>query len=549
LPRHFELLNHAELLRALMNLKGPPRRAADPDDASQLLHDLELHQLELEVQNLELRHAQMALEESRSRYMDLYDFAPVACCTLDADGLVIEANLAAASLFRLQSSAFLGRPLASMVVLADRRAVREQIHACCSDSRASTIEIRLSIRQLAPITVQLFTAPILDPGYKFHGCRAALVDITARKRGEEKVRFLAAASRILASSFDYENNLADVVRAAVPLLGDLCFVHLRERGCRLRCLDVAFADACTETFRRAHRRLDVPADRSPQAQVLHTGQPILVEHGLSAPAGYVARSTMFVPLSVRGEALGVFTFIAATDHRYDQKDLELVQDLAARAAMAIDNAQLYQLAQQATRAREELLQTVSHDLSNPLDTVAQVLSGLTRTADQGSRLAEQLATASLAAERMKRLTADLHDLTSIPATEIALDRTGHKVLIVDDERDAREALRDILEGHGYSVAEAEHGRAALDLLRCTVSPPTMILLDLFMPVMSGGELMLELKKDAALARVPVILVSTARDLAREVTRLGAAGYVAKPIRIPHLLATMSASRPTATAPS
>ena len=71
--------------------------ALSPKEVRQILHELRVHQIELEMQNEELRGAQAKLEASRVRYFDLYDLAPVAYCTLSEKGLILEANLTAAT--------------------------------------------------------------------------------------------------------------------------------------------------------------------------------------------------------------------------------------------------------------------------------------------------------------------------------------------------------------------------------------------------------------------------------------------------------------------
>lgn len=85
-------------------------------------------------------------------------------------------------------------------------------------------------------------------------------------------------------------------------------------------------------------------------------------------------------------------------------------------------------------------------------------------------------------------------------------RAGH-VLIVDDDHEIRETIADVLTDAGYAVDQAENGRAALDHLLARDAEPDLILLDLTMPVMSGGEFVLEVSKHAKLRTVPVVVIS------------------------------------------
>lgn len=85
------------------------------------------------------------------------------------------------------------------------------------------------------------------------------------------------------------------------------------------------------------------------------------------------------------------------------------------------------------------------------------------------------------------------------------------VLVVDDDVELRDALRDLLEENGYDVYCAENGQEALDLLKRTDPAPGLILLDLMMPVMSGQEMLAALKQVHALAAIPVTIVSASED--------------------------------------
>jgi PAS domain-containing protein len=98
------------------------------DERDRLIHDLEVHQAELEAQNQQLREAHHQLEESRARYTDLYDFAPVAYCTFDSTGRVLEINLTGAAMLGTPRSRVLGKPFAVYVSENDRAAFRNHLH-------------------------------------------------------------------------------------------------------------------------------------------------------------------------------------------------------------------------------------------------------------------------------------------------------------------------------------------------------------------------------------------------------------------------------------
>jgi CheY-like chemotaxis protein len=115
-----------------------------------------------------------------------------------------------------------------------------------------------------------------------------------------------------------------------------------------------------------------------------------------------------------------------------------------------------------------------------------------------------------------------------------------RVLIVDDDPDIRASFRAVLEKEGYAVDDAEHGRAALDLLERGDHRPSVIVCDLDMPVMDGWKLRQELYANPRLARIPVIIASTiSAGVARVRARLAAAAYLCKPVDVQELLRVIS----------
>lgn len=119
-------------------------------------------------------------------------------------------------------------------------------------------------------------------------------------------------------------------------------------------------------------------------------------------------------------------------------------------------------------------------------------------------------------------------------TMAAVHQPTGVVLLVEDDADVRFMLSMILEAEGYQVATAADGREALDQLR-TRSRPSLILLDLMMPVMDGWRFRAEQQQDPALASIPVVVISAADGVPQKAASIGAAGYLRKPIDFDALL--------------
>ena len=156
-------------------------------DAQRVLHDLQVHQIELELQNEELRRAQGALEASRARYFDLYDLAPVGYLTVDANGVIVEANLTAATLLGVARGALARQPLSRFIVGddADRYYLRRK--QLFGTGAPQGFELRLSRKDGAPFAAWLEATVAPDDDGK-PACRVVISDITERKAIQEKLR-------------------------------------------------------------------------------------------------------------------------------------------------------------------------------------------------------------------------------------------------------------------------------------------------------------------------------------------------------------------------
>ena len=158
----------------------------DKEALAELVHELKVHQEELSAQNHQLIETQSALEESRDRYVDLYDFAPIGYMTIDPSGMIREMNLTAAGVLGRERGKIVGLPFSAFVLRADKPRFSEHLRQCLQAEHSSvTTELTLNIGNHLT-SVQLVT--------RRHGgdtsgepmFLTALIDITARKKLEQE---------------------------------------------------------------------------------------------------------------------------------------------------------------------------------------------------------------------------------------------------------------------------------------------------------------------------------------------------------------------------
>jgi PAS domain S-box-containing protein len=159
-----------------------------PADLQRALHDLQVHQIELELQNEELRRAQAALDASRARYFDLYDLAPVGYFTLDENGFILEANLTGASLLRVARGALVKQPLSRFVVGNDADNYYLHHKQLFKTGEPQAFELRLSRKSGSPFTAWI-EAAIAPDDRGARVCRVVVSDITERNVIQDKLRY------------------------------------------------------------------------------------------------------------------------------------------------------------------------------------------------------------------------------------------------------------------------------------------------------------------------------------------------------------------------
>ncbi|MFZ6178899.1 AAA family ATPase [Nannocystis pusilla] len=269
----------------------------------------------------------------------------------------------------------------------------------------------------------------------------------ARDAAEDEKRrsaFLAEAGALLAESLDYEKTFAHLAQLCVRGLADWCTIDVVE-GREIRRLVVAHRDPAMEPMVREIQRRYPPRWDSPNpaVTVLRTHEPLLTpelpdealraichdEEHLRLVRALGTRTGLSVPLIARGQTFGVLSLAsAAPGCRYGPVDLELAQEVAHRAAMALDNARLYRASQEAVRVRSEFLTVASHELNTPITSLMLAIQSLHRRARTERPMDPQTANRMLElvsrqGERLTRLINDLLDISRIETGPLPLALT------------------------------------------------------------------------------------------------------------------------------
>jgi signal transduction histidine kinase/CheY-like chemotaxis protein len=265
------------------------------------------------------------------------------------------------------------------------------------------------------------------------------VNITKQKQVEDGLRFLADASATLATIVDFESTLQKVAGLAVPHFADWCAVDMVEPDGALKRLAVVHADRSKVELVLELQKKYPPDPQAPHGvyHVVRTGasdmmtdipDALLVkgakdEEHLRILRELALRSYMCVPLQGRGRLLGVITFVAAeSGRRYAKDDLVFAEELARRASIAIENAQIYAELREADRRKDVFLATLAHELRNPLAPIRNSMQILKMPRVDAATAERTTGIMDRQVQHLVRLVDDLLDVSRVMRGKIELRR-------------------------------------------------------------------------------------------------------------------------------
>jgi PAS domain S-box-containing protein len=330
-------------------------------------------------------------------------------------------------------------------------------------------ELRFRRRDEQRFDALVLIAPFEQPGGSA-GFLASVSDITERKSAERTAKFLAAAGEILGRSLDVEETLRGISALVVPQFADWCFIDLVEAYGGFRRIAVAHPPgAANVETARSLQRTYAPKNtlygvsrtfaRKPTSLMNEVSDDVLRavsrdDQHLDALRRLGIRCFVSVPMTSRGATFGIITFLGTDVRaRFEPADVALAEELARRAALAVDNARLYATAQEANRAKDEFLANLSHELRTPMTAILGWAHLLQLGGLEPEQVSLGLDTIRQSGEAQAKLIDDLLDVSRIVSGKLHLNPTS--VRLADIARGAVAAIR--------PAAEAKRQRLEVDI--------------------------------------------------------------------------------------
>jgi hypothetical protein len=542
-----------------------------------IMHELEVHQEEVRMQNEQLKETQRALEESCERYSDLYDFAPLAYVTLDGNGVIKDINLTGTGLLGVERSKLLESPLLVHVLETDRHILLGHLVRCrrCGPDEQVTTELKLQIRRAgSPMVIPAhlvtrrgtregqvtYRTAITDMSERHKAeveRRALLVrEETARAANDAKDRFLAMLSHELrtpltpvlaaVTAMELETGISPEIRGLLnitrrnieleaKLIDDLLDVTRISRGklgltltevdldAVVHDVKLLFAEEC------AAREIHCSSDH--QAEKHHVrGDPVRLRQVVW---NLVKNAIKFTP---RGGGVTIRT----------------ANDPAGRVVLSVsdtgigiepsDMSKLFAPFEQASTTLRPLTSGLGLGLFICKALVEAHGGEITATspgANKGSTFSAffDAIAPSPAAQSAAGSPAPAPILAPAGWGDSRPRKTGLGILLVEDHPDTARVMAQLLKRHGHHVKLANNVKDAVSLTNRENQEIDLIISDLGLPDGSGMDLIRQIQKDHPIPGIALSGYGTDEDVRRS-REAGFSEHLVKPVNFPHLLAVV-----------
>jgi PAS domain S-box-containing protein len=568
-------LRAEEMVRARATAWPGTGEALSSEETARVLHELRVHEIQLEMQNEELRRAQAELDAARERYFDLYNLAPVGYCTLSEDGLILETNLTATNLLGVPRSVIAGQPFSRFISHEHQDMHYRYFKQLRETGGPLAWELRLLRKDSAPFWARV-EATFAPDGSGVSVCRAVISDIAERKLREEEKAELEARNRELELSQGRAERLAQHRLESVGTLASGIAHDINNLlGVVLAQSELALAELAAGSLPEA----ELNQIRAVAVRGSEIGRQLMIY------AGDESEALVLVGVSRTIEDMLELLKVSVSKHVLLETSLEpnlppiaaspaqlrrVVMNLVTNASEAIGTAEgVIRLATREVTVGPDWARSSSEDLVDGKyaelevtdtgrgmapETQGRVFDMLFTTKSSGRGLGlpvvQEIVRSLRGAIRLKSSPGSgttfqiflpcAGDPGQIPPEILSPAEEPQQigagtVLIVEDEAALRQPSSKILRNAGYSVFEAGDGDRALEVIRACQSRICVLLLDITLPGASSREVF----EEASRLRPDMkVIVTSAYSAAAAAVALG--GRVDRFLRKPYRLSDLTA---------
>ena len=313
-------------------------------DALSLIHELQVHQIELEMQNKELRRAQKELEDARNRYSNLYDFAPVGYFIFDKNGLILGVNLTGSKKLGSERNSLINKPFSLFISPDSKDLFYLHLRQVFSTDARQTCELKLVDTKGVQLDVQLESLSVQEGN--FHHCRTSMSDITQRKKAE----------KISQEARSYAESIIDTVREPFVVLDKDLKVLSASRSFYTNFEVTPDETVGNLIYDIGNRQWDIPSLRTLLEDILPE-KTQFNNYEVSHNFQTIGQKTMLLNArQIYQEVIGTPIILLAIEDITVRKQLE---------EFRLENERLNNI----NKTRSEFLMIMSHELRTPLTSV------------------------------------------------------------------------------------------------------------------------------------------------------------------------------------
>ncbi len=521
------------------NESYPELAALSPDIARRLFHDLRVHQIELEMQNEELRRTQDALEASRARYFDLYDLAPVGYLTISEHGLILESNLSAANLLGVNRNALCKERFARFIVPEEQDVYYLHCKRLFASGDPQVYELRLQRQDGVQFYSQVNAVLARDEESGASVGRITINDVTGQKRAEaalreseeraafkeqlyhdQKLEFVGKLAGGVAHNFNnvlmaitgYAHLIQMELRGNEPISGYVQKI-IESSGKAVN---------LTQSLLSFSRRQPIALAPVNMNEIIKNLEPLLIQFlgetieckillsgkdlSIMADSGRIEQIVMNLVTNARdvmpqGGCLTVRTEMVELDGSR-ARELQLAR--AGRyTLLSISDTGIGMDEETKKRIFEPFFTTKERGkgtgigLAMVYGTVRQHGGHIEVTSrpNQGTTFDVYLPVMEAAENRIIRNGAKTAaDAAKAPEAASASPRTAKTILVAEDEAEVRDVVVAILKHAGYGVISSANGKDAVVKFQGHAGDVDLLLFDVMMPGMNGKEAYNEIQK-------------------------------------------------------